>query len=209
MIILFLKALTIGFVMATPVGPIGALCIQRSAHGGFKAGAMTGLGAASANTLYSLIAAFSLIRMSAFFDKYGFWIQILSGAFLLYLGTNMLVRSGRKQAADPSTVPQPAFHIYGTAFLLAVVSNPTKFLSSMAAFASLGFDQSNADYMQALFLITGITTGSLTWWLILSRLVTAIPREKMSGKVLQNMGRVSGMITLGFGLAAVCRGAGL
>jgi threonine/homoserine/homoserine lactone efflux protein len=209
MSILFLKALTIGFVMATPVGPIGALCIQRSVHGGFKAGAMTGLGAASANTVYGLIAVFGLISMSTFFDKYGFWMQIVSGAFLLYLGARMLVRSNQDQAAHTLAVTQKSFHAYGTAFLLAMVSNPTKLLSSMAIFASLGFDRFSTDYLQALFLLSAITAGSLIWWLMLSRLVAAIPREKISAKALQAMGRVSGMITLGFGLNAVWKGAGL
>jgi hypothetical protein len=56
--LLFLRALALGFSIAAPVGPIGALCIRRTLTQGRLTGFMTGLGAATADALYGAIAAF-------------------------------------------------------------------------------------------------------------------------------------------------------
>lgn len=56
----FLKGLVIGLSIAAPVGPIGLLCIRRSLLGGRLAGVVSGLGAATADAIYGLLAAFGL-----------------------------------------------------------------------------------------------------------------------------------------------------
>ena len=64
---LFVKSLVIGFSIAAPVGPIGLLCVQRSLKRGFRSGLATGLGAASADTVYGFLGAigFTGIALSA------------------------------------------------------------------------------------------------------------------------------------------------
>lgn len=46
----------IGFAIAAPVGPIGLLCIQRTLQFGRRFGFVSGLGAATADLIYGLIA---------------------------------------------------------------------------------------------------------------------------------------------------------
>ena len=85
MIDLFLKGLMIGFCIAAPVGPIGILCINRSLHGGFKSGFLTGCGAATADGFYGLIAGFGLTAISLFLTHQRLIIQLIGGLFLIYL----------------------------------------------------------------------------------------------------------------------------
>jgi len=61
---LFVKGLLFGFSIAAPVGPIGILCIRRSLAGGWAAGLMTGLGAATADALYGCVAP-EVVRVSS------------------------------------------------------------------------------------------------------------------------------------------------
>jgi threonine/homoserine/homoserine lactone efflux protein len=56
----------VGFSIAVPVGPVGLLCIRRSLSDGRLAGFVTGMGAAAADTLYGLAAAFSLAALTNF-----------------------------------------------------------------------------------------------------------------------------------------------
>ena len=56
----FIRGMVIGFSIAAPVGPIGILCIQRTLNQGAFYGFISGLGAATADGCYGLIAAFSL-----------------------------------------------------------------------------------------------------------------------------------------------------
>lgn len=55
-----LRGLIIGFSIAAPVGPIGVLCIRRTLVQGRVFGILSGLGAASADAMYGVIAALGL-----------------------------------------------------------------------------------------------------------------------------------------------------
>jgi threonine/homoserine/homoserine lactone efflux protein len=61
-----LKGLVIGFAIAAPVGPIGVLCIRRTLADGWAQGLISGLGAASADACYGLVAALGLTVVSSF-----------------------------------------------------------------------------------------------------------------------------------------------
>ena len=56
---LFLKSLILGLAIAAPLGPIGALCINRTLERGFRAGGAGGRGAALAGALQASLAAAS------------------------------------------------------------------------------------------------------------------------------------------------------
>ena len=64
-IVFFLKGLLIGFSIAAPVGPIGLLCIQRTIAYGRKSGSVSGLGAATADGFYGMVAGLGLTAVSA------------------------------------------------------------------------------------------------------------------------------------------------
>ena len=63
---LLVRGLLIGFAIAAPVGPIGLLCIQRTLAYGRLTGLATGLGAASADAVYGMVAGFGLTAISGF-----------------------------------------------------------------------------------------------------------------------------------------------
>ncbi|HEX7042894.1 MAG TPA: LysE family transporter, partial [Patescibacteria group bacterium] len=81
-----LKGLLIGFSIAAPVGPIGVLCIRRTLTQGRIAGFVSGLGAATADATYGLIAGFGLTSISTFLVNQQSLLRLVGGLFLLYLG---------------------------------------------------------------------------------------------------------------------------
>lgn len=106
MLLFFFKGLAIGLAIAAPVGPIGVLCIQRSLHDGFKIGLMTGLGAALADGFYGLVAALGLTAISSLLITQQFWIRLIGGLFLLYLGLRLFFKLPQERSANnksPST----------------------------------------------------------------------------------------------------------
>ena len=84
------QGLLLGFSIAAPVGPVGVLCIRRSMAGGFRSGLASGLGAASADAIYGTIAAAGLTLIADFLISQQFWLGLLGGAFLFYLGIKTL-----------------------------------------------------------------------------------------------------------------------
>src|SRR5258708_33712308 len=61
-----LKGFAVGFSIAAPVGPIGLLCIRGTLAGGWPLGFSTGMGAATADMVYGLLAAAGLTAGTGF-----------------------------------------------------------------------------------------------------------------------------------------------
>jgi threonine/homoserine/homoserine lactone efflux protein len=74
-----IKGIIIGFSIAAPVGPIGVLTIKRTLTAGRISGFVTGMGAAMADTVYGIIAAFGLTAISSFLLTQEFWIKLIGG----------------------------------------------------------------------------------------------------------------------------------
>ena len=201
----FLKGLVIGFSIAAPVGPIGVLCIQRTLFHGRAAGFASGLGAATADAVYGIVAAVGLTLISSFLVEQQLWLRLIGGAFLLWLGC----RSFAALPADPRAGNSPngggkTIHVagaYGSTALLTL-TNPATILSSLAIFAGLGIGATRTSYDLAAILVLGIFIGSAIWWLILSG-ITGYFREKMRAGDLVWVNRGSGVIIVAFGLAAI------
>ncbi len=200
MTLLFLKGLMIGLAIAAPVGPIGILCIQRSLHDGFKIGFMTGMGAALADGTYGLIAGFGLTAISTLLIAHQFWIRLIGGLFLLYLGAKLFFTRPKDRSAGG--FDKSSWHALATTYLLTL-TNPATILSFIAVFAGLGLGTTNPSMSDAVILVLGITLGSAIWWLVLSFGVVYMLHHRLSPTLMQWINRASGIIILTFGVFAL------
>jgi threonine/homoserine/homoserine lactone efflux protein len=81
-----LKGIAVGFSIAAPVGAIGFLCIQQTLKGGVRLGLVSGLGAATADTVYGVLVALGLKVTQDFLLSFKSPLTLLGGLFLCYLG---------------------------------------------------------------------------------------------------------------------------
>ena len=196
---LWLRGLLIGFSIAAPVGPIGVLCIRRALAGGFAAGLASGLGAASADAVYGSLAGFGLTAISQALIQQQSWLRLIGGLFLCYLG----VRSWLSVPSTSEAEVRPLSRLgaYLSTFLLTL-TNPVTILAFAAIFAGLGMVDAAASYTAAACLVLGVFAGSSLWWLTLSGVV-GIVRARVTGRWLRVVNRVSGVVLVGFGVAAL------
>jgi threonine/homoserine/homoserine lactone efflux protein len=195
----FLKGLVIGISIAAPVGPIGVLCIQRTLAAGRLPGLVSGLGAATADSFYGLIAGFGLTIVSSFLVERQMWFRLIGGAFLIFLGIRAFLSAPVHR--DGSVKAPKRVGAYGSTFFLTII-NPMTILSFGAIFAGLGLVNSSANYVSALVLVIGVFLGSTIWWLILSS-ITGVFREKVSHGSLRWVNRIPGAIITCFGLLSI------
>lgn len=195
---LFLRGLVIGFSIAAPVGPIGVLCIRRTLSEGRLIGLLTGLGAATADAMYGLVAGFGLTVVSNFLVGSKSWLSILGGLFLCYLGIKTLIARPDGKQAELKTVSLTTAY-FSTLFL--TLTNPATILFFVAIFSGLGLAESAANYFSAATLVCGVFTGSASWWLILS-FAASLFKERLSNKMIW-VNRASGVTILIFGLLAL------
>jgi len=201
----FTRGIIIGFSIAAPVGPIGVLCVQRTLNLGMSYGFVSGLGAATADGCYGLIAAFSLTAALSLLSGLQFWFSLIGGLYLCYLGISAFrsLPANQKNASKPSSWIGSYLSTY---FL--TLTNPMTILSFAAIFAGFGLGMANESYSTAGALVGGVFTGSAVWWLCLSA-VTGFFRQKFTHRHLRWVNRISGIVIIGFGLYVLTRSTGL
>jgi threonine/homoserine/homoserine lactone efflux protein len=203
-VILFLKGLLFGFLLAATVGPMWLLCFRRTLQHGALAGFVSGMGIAVADGLYGAVAAFGLTSISGFLLRHGFWIGLVGGVFLLYLGVKTLLAHPDTNASNATS--SAGFSSLAQAFVSTLgltLANPPTILAFVAIFAGLGLAASN--YATAGLLVLGVFLGSASWWILLAAGAGWL-RERIGPKLFRAINIVAGLTILGFAvwqLAAV------
>lgn len=198
---MFVKGLLIGFAIAVPVGPIGFLCLKRTLVYGRITGFVSGLGAATADALYGLVAAFGLTAISTFLIENERWLQLIGGLFLVALGLKTAL--AKAPIADPSCAPPPPPQRSLSAAYLSTVAltltSPATILAFVAIFAGVGLANEAAGPLHALELVAGVFTGSALWWLALS-FGAGLLRDRLHANTLHVLHVISGACIAALGL---------
>ena len=194
----FLVGLGVGLATSAPVGPINIAAIQRALRSGFLAGFCAGLGAVLADGLYASFAAFGVTAVSDFVDENSAIIQTVGGLLVIVFGIRILLsRPHLENDEEPS--PSLVSGI-ATGFVMTA-TNPGVVLGFLAIFGSLGkWAPDPGDYVGAAMLVAGVLTGALSWWVMLSALVSRL-RLRLNDTWLLWMNRGAGAALIAFGLA--------
>ena len=194
----FFKGLLIGAAVSAPVGPIGLLCINRSLTQGRLHGFVSGLGAATADMVFCIIAGFGFTFVSKFLEEQALWISLVGACGLVFLGLRIfLSRPIEKTCAVTSG---DLAHVYLSTFALTLI-NPVTILFFVALFTSLGVTLSHLDYPSLTLLVTGVSAGAVLWWFLLTGCVSLLHR-RLTQSTISWVNRISGTIVMVLGLLA-------
>ncbi len=146
--------------------------------------------------VYGAMAAFGLTVITDLLVEYKFWLQVIGGCFLLYLGIKTFLEKPADQAAQ---VKQSGyFGAYLSTFFLTI-TNPMTILSFAAIFAGTMFIGTTNS---PIVLVAGVFTGSACWWLALSFGVGSM-RDRLTTSHMTWINRISGTIIVLFGIIAL------
>ncbi|MBV8651368.1 MAG: LysE family transporter [Alphaproteobacteria bacterium] len=187
--VFLLKGIAVGIAIALPVGPVGVLCVRRTIFEGRYAGLVSGLGAVSADTIFGIIAGFSLSVVKNVLLDYQNLLRGGGGLFLIYLGVSALLKHVVRTETN-ETSAETLLGAYFTTFALTI-SNPITILAFLGIFAAVGFTGAEATLGRAGMLIAGVTLGSSLWWVGLC-LGAGLFRKSFDEAHLMWMNRISG-----------------
>jgi threonine/homoserine/homoserine lactone efflux protein len=195
---LFVKGLIVGFCLAAPVGPIAAICVQRTIAKRWLSGVVSGLGAAVADALYGAVAAFGATIISEFLITERAWLQRIGGAILILLGLRLLFFSKsleRKKEADKN---RNLVGDFLSTFVLTL-TNPMTFVAFAAIFTTMGIGAVRGQPILTAELVGGVFIGSELWWLILAGGAHAL-RQHFDFRKLTTINRATGVFVIAVGL---------
>ena len=194
------SSMVIGFSIAAPVGPIGVLCMRRTLVYGRMIGWLSGLGAASADAVYGMIAALGMGLVISLLTEQMIYLQIIGGGFLLYLGgTTFLTQAKSLDLDGDDSVTLPAWQAVSSTFALTL-TNPLTILSFLGIFSAYPLEGNTAPY----WVVLGVFLGSLLWWTLLSGGV-ALLRKYVQPTWLGWLNRIAGAIIVVFALQLLWR----
>jgi threonine/homoserine/homoserine lactone efflux protein len=194
---LLARGIVAGLAIAAPVGPVNVLCISRTIARGPRAGLISGLGAATADTIYGAIAGFSISVVIGMLVRNEFWIRLVGGALLIGIGIHYFFKRPVAPRREP---PGSAHSEYVTALLLNL-TNPTTVLSFLAVLAGLGM-RHHREWWLTLLVVAGIFLGAMLWWTAIALLANHF-RESFHEGAMRWMNRIAGVAIGGFGVTTM------
>lgn len=157
----FVRCVILGVTIAAPVGPNGLLCIRCTMAHGWRAGFVSGLGAATADTFYGVLAAFGLTALAQFQRP-----AAVIGGFLLH---------GIAWQMTWMVPTQTATANQGTVCLSSharTLTNPATILVSIGLLRGISSPQGVASAISA-----AVGVGTALWWLTVSQLTTWLSHD--------------------------------
>ena len=185
-----LDGIIIGFSASVPLGPIGVLCIQRTLNKGRMSGLFSGLGAAFSDTIYAIIAGFSLSFIVSFIEERLMIIQIFGAIVLIFLGVRIFLSNPAVQLRKQKKGKGNLFQDFISTFFITI-SNPLAIFLFLAFFASFGSVKPGDNVINHLILIGGVFGGASLWWFILSSVINLF-RSKINLRRLWWLNKIAG-----------------
>ncbi|MBU8892685.1 MAG: LysE family translocator [Bacteroidales bacterium] len=196
-----LKGLIVGFLASIPLGPVGVLCIQRTINKGRFSGLFSGMGAATVDAFFALVAALGLTYIINFIEEQHFYIQLIGGVILIILGSRIFntnpIKQIRKHRRKKNKLIEDFFSV-----LFLTLSNPLAIFLFIAAFAGIGMVTSKDSSLKSSLIVLGVFIGAMLWWFTLTFLVDLF-RKHFRLKQLWWINKIAGIIIIVFGVAAM------
>lgn len=190
-----------GFLLSIPLGPIGIICIQRTLGKGRLSGFISGLGAASADTLLAITAGLGLSFVINFIKGNPIIIKLAGGIILIVLGIRIFFKSPVKQIREKKSKKNSLYTDY-LSVLMLTLSNPIALFVFIAVFAGLNMVKVSHNFLFNIFVFTGILIGTSLWWFILTSFVN-VYQDKFSLKNLWWLNKITGALIFIFGMLAL------
>ena len=194
---LFVKGLIVGFCLAAPVGPIAAICVQRTISKRWISGVVSGMGAAAADAVYGAVAAFGATIISEFLITERQWLQRVGGVILIVLGLRLLfwtkIEERKNGGSNRSLVGD-----FMSTFMLTL-TNPMTFVAFAAIFTTMGIGAVRGHSILTAELVGGVFAGSALWWLILCGGAYLV-RDHFDFRKLTTINRATGVFVMAVGI---------
>lgn len=194
-IVYLFKGMLVGLMVSVPLGPMGVLIIQKTLHKGALSGFVAGMGAATADFCYALVAAFGLGFVVNTIEAHEVLLQIIGGIFLIGVGLRIYFKNPIQQIRQRRSGRVSKKGLVGDylSLFFLTASNPITVVVFMAVFAGMSVFGDDASRTAALLVVFGVLLGGGAWWYVLSTLIN-IFRKKFRLRVLVTINRVTGMV---------------
>lgn len=196
-----IEGITIGLCTSIPVGPIAILIIQRTLQKGRLHGFFSGLGAATSDTFYALLAIVGLSVVLSFIEENKLIIQIAGSAIMMIFGIYIFFQNPAKNIEKSKGEKSSYWVDYITSFSLTL-SNPLMIFLYIGLFAQYNFVTSESHFLEIACGICSVFIGAGLWWFLLT-LLASIFRKRFNIRGLWILNKATGLLIFVIALVAL------
>lgn len=196
---IFIKGAMVGVFIAAPFGTVGVLCLRRLITRGGMVCLVSGMGAALADALFAILAAFGLALVAGWLAGIQFWIRIASGLLVTAIGLKVFFS---RPGGDYET---PTSGTLATAFIsifFLTISNPANILGMAAIMGAMGVMSATGGHnpvAEGGMLAVGVFLGSASWWVVLG-LLSSLCKLKLGERHIIWVNRIGGVVLITLGV---------
>lgn len=192
---LFIQGIIIGLTLAVPVGPISLVCIHRTVADGRFHGIVSGLGVATADSLYAAVAFLGLTAVSGLIIGHQTLFRLLAGIALILVGIQVF--RSVPAAVSNGDEQEPYLQDYLSLFAITA-ANPLTIIFFITILPGFGVVAQGTTLIAAVPFVAGVFLGSVVWWIILCGSLGSV-RSRLSTENLRQINRISGVLITCFG----------
>jgi threonine/homoserine/homoserine lactone efflux protein len=204
---ILMRGVVIGLLASITLGPVGIMCIQRTLSKSRASGFISGVGAATADSISATFAYFFIAIISPVLENHMGVIKIVGGAAVAAVGIhyflkNPVVQIRRNRAGRANLVQD-----WVSTFALTL-TNPAFMLWLLVIFSALGVsadpdvELTSSEVGTGAQVILGFFAGAVAWWFVLTSTVSLF-RSKFRPRHLLWINRIAGGIITSLGGAAI------
>jgi threonine/homoserine/homoserine lactone efflux protein len=193
---LFIPGIIIGLTLAVPVGPISLVCIHRTVANGRLHGIVSGLGVATADSLYAAVAFLGLTAVSGVIMGHQTLFRLLAGIALILVGIQVF--RSIPAAVSEGDGQEPYLQDFLSLSAIAA-ANPLTIIFFITILPGFGIVAQGTTLIAAVPFVAGVFLGSVLWWLILCGSLGSF-RSRLGIGSLRQINRVSGILITCFGV---------
>jgi len=191
---LFIKGIVMGLAVSVPLGPIGVLIVQRTLNKNRYSGFFSGMGASISDTLYAILAGFSVSYIIDFIRDHALIFHIIGGLVILLLGVHIFFKNPRQDMNKYRTKGNSYLQDMFSTFLITF-PNPMVVFVFLAVFAGSGVVFQLDHPSQAFFMILGVFIGANMWWFSLTSIINAF-RHRFNLRAIWWFNKISGGVLM-------------
>jgi putative LysE/RhtB family amino acid efflux pump len=200
---LILKGMLLGMLNASPVGPVGLLCLRKNMESNRWPGLFAGMGMAVAYGIISFCVVFGLKTISLFLSEHETILQVGGGALLIFMGWRGL-RSARSRLASSSPRPARYFGEFSASFVMTLF-NPVPFASFTVILTGLHLFKVHPEIGIDLLFAVSVMLGALAFWVVVNEILHRV--KKHSPEALsRRVGVGTSVALLVFGVMITAKG---
>jgi arginine exporter protein ArgO len=188
-----------GYGIAIPVGPVAVLIIELGVRRGLRLAASAGLGAATADGLYALLAVLAGARIAELLGPVTPALQVVAAVVLFAIAIRGVYRAldhARIGIPGNAELPSQPARMYFR-FLAITLLNPTTILYFAALI--LGRPQLGETPAERAAFIAGAALASTSWQLLLAFL-GALAHQRLPWKAQLGISLLGNAVVAGFAI---------